>query len=780
MDIGNHRYEATIRRTTHGVAHILAATVPDVAFGHGYACASDHLPTIADQVLKVRSERARFFGRGEADCHVNSDFGYVALDVASWAQRMLETQSVEIVAVVDAYAAGINRWLAEHGTEALPEWCRGAKWVRPVSTLDLFGLYADAALMASGRNLAQFLGSAQPPGGNSTTTPSGPLVPSDLPGSNGWALGRAATENGRGVVVANPHFPWNGDGRFWECHLTVPGELDVYGASLVGAPAVHIGFNRDVAWTHTFSAGHRFVLYQLQLASGSPTSYRYGDEIRAMTPRDASVAVLGDDGTVSTVQRTLWRTHYGPMVDVPLLGWSEGMGFALRDINDGNDRFLRQFLAMDRATSVEGLREAVHEHQGLPWVNVIAADRYGDVWYSDASPTPALSEYASQRYDLAVDEDPLTALFFSQRVALLDGSDPSNEWLTDTGALQNGAVAPERLPELRTDTVAFNSNDPYWVPHPELRIERSAVLAGLYGRPLSPRTRMNARVLAGHAPTGPTGDQGRWTTGDLERALLDNRSLLAELLLDGVVERCRAAGVVVGGGVEHDLNDVADILQRWDRAFDLDSVGAVLWREFLGGFSVAELRNAGPLWAHPFDPEDPIATPRGLAEAPDGADPLVQRMVTALDVLAAAGVAPDARLGDVQFIDRSGDRIPLHGANEVEGIVNVVAPFGAFQRSDLEPEGERGEAIAGRAEVTGLRVGGYPITYGASILFVVGFDDDGPVGRGLLTYGQSGDPASPHHVDQLRAFSEKKLRPIRFHRTDIEADPNYWTMTVHG
>ena len=30
---------------------------------------------------------------------------------------------------------------------------------------------------------------------------------------------------------------------------------------------------------------------------------------------------------------------------------------------------------------------------------------------------------------------------------------------------------------------------------------------------------------------------------------------------------------------------VADILQRWDRAFDLDSVGAVLWREFLGGFS---------------------------------------------------------------------------------------------------------------------------------------------------------------------------------------------------
>lgn len=779
--VGTHRYEAEIRRTTHGVAHIRAASIPDVVFGQGYACAADHLPTIADQVLKVRSERSRFFGAGEGDRHLNSDLGYLAMDVSTWAARMAATQPPELVAIVEAYCAGINRWLAEHGTAALPEWCRDAPWVRPLTVLDLFGLYADTALMASGRNLAQFLGSARPPGSDAGGRPAAPLVPDDLPGSNGWALGRAVTDNGRGMVVANPHFPWYGDGRFWECHLTVPGELDVYGAALVGAPAVHIGFNRDVAWTHTFSAGHRFVLYQLELVPGDPTSYRYGDEVRPMTARDVGVAVLGDDGEVASVGRTLWSTHYGPMVDIPLLGWSEGIGFTLRDVNDGNDRFLSQYLAMDRATSVGDLRDAVHEHQGLSWVNVIAADRHGDVWYCDASPTPNLTDEVSDAFDRAVDEDPLTALFFSQRVALLDGSDPGNEWVDDESAHQRGAVGPARLPELFTDTVAFNSNDPYWVAHPELRIDRGPVLAGLHGRPLKPRTRMNAAVLAGLAPSGPTGPDGRWSRLDLERALLDNRSLLAEQLLDGVAERCRAAGIVELDEVTYDLGAVADLLAAWDRAFDLESVGATVWREFLGGFSAEELRDAGALYAEPFDVDRATLTPTGLAPAPQsGPDPIVTKMVAALRALAGAGVDPEAPLGAVQYVDRSGVRIPLHGANEVEGIINVVAPYGAFQRSDLEPEVPTGAPIPGRTEVTGLRVGGYAITYGASILMVVGFDEDGPVGNGLLTYGQSGDAASEHHVDQMREFAAKRLRPLRFHEADIAADPALWTMTVHG
>ena len=94
-------------------------------------------------------------------------------------------------------------------------------------------------------------------------------------GSNGWALGKDKSEGGRGMVVANPHFPWEGELKLWESHLTVPGQLNIYGVGLLGVPAVLIGFNENVAWTHTFSYGQRMTLYRLPLVEGKPTTYKY-------------------------------------------------------------------------------------------------------------------------------------------------------------------------------------------------------------------------------------------------------------------------------------------------------------------------------------------------------------------------------------------------------------------------------------------------------------------------------------------------------------------------
>jgi len=34
------------------------------------------------------------------------------------------------------------------------------------------------------------------------------------------------------------------------------------------SPFVNIGFNKDVAWSHTVSTAKRFTLYQLQLVPG--------------------------------------------------------------------------------------------------------------------------------------------------------------------------------------------------------------------------------------------------------------------------------------------------------------------------------------------------------------------------------------------------------------------------------------------------------------------------------------------------------------------------------
>ena len=54
----------------------------------------------------------------------------------------------------------------------------------------------------------------------------------------------------------------------------------IMGARLIAGNFVGIGFNRDVAWSHTVSTAMRFTLYELELNPDNPMQYRYGDEFR--------------------------------------------------------------------------------------------------------------------------------------------------------------------------------------------------------------------------------------------------------------------------------------------------------------------------------------------------------------------------------------------------------------------------------------------------------------------------------------------------------------------
>ena len=98
--------------------------------------------------------------------------------------------------------------------------------------------------------------------------------------------------------------------------------------------------------------------------------------------------------------------------------------------------------------------------------------------------------------------------------------------------------------------------------------------------------------------------------------------------------------------------------------------------------------------------------------------------------------------------------------------------------TSVEPGPAPLDPVPGHTELTGLAVGGYRCTYGTSFFMAVELTDDGPRGTGLLAYGQSGDPASPHHVDGTEAYSAKAVRPLLFADADIEADPNLERRTV--
>lgn len=771
---GDAEVEAEIRWTEHAVPHIRSSSWQGLGFGQGWAIAGDHLPTIADQIIKVRSERALFHGTGRGEHHLASDLGYLAVGVTARAAELRDAQPPWIRELVTGYADGYNRRLTELiEQDSLPRWCAGAEWIRPIDEIDLYAYLVDVALMGSGRNLVHLIGWAQAPG------PDGPHPAASLaslggptPGSNGWAVGGDVTASGGGIVLANPHFPWGGEARFWECHLTVPGQLDCYGVSLLGAPGIQIGFSHKVAWTHTFSKGHRFTLYQLSLAEGSPTSYHYGAEIREMTRTDHTVQVLGDDAAVRTETRPMWRTHHGPMLNMPMLGWGEQIAFSYRDANIDNTGILEQFMGMAMADDLAELRQVFHQVKALPWVNTLAVDGSGDAWYSDQSATPSLSDAATARFLRRLDEDLIASLAFQNRIALLDGSEPDDEWIVHDDARSPGLEPPGRLPEMFARDIVVNANDSHWLSHPERVLEGYPVLCGLERSARSLRTRQNLRLARDLARRGGV------TVDDVLATVFDNASLSAELLRDGVVQRCRAAGKIVVDGVMVDLGHAADVLEAWDASAGLDSVGVVLWREFMCRFDDAAWREGTTLFAVGFDPDDPVDTPHSLADDPgDGLDPIVLAVAGAIDALRGAGVGIDVALRDVQWVMRGSTRIAVHGGGEAEGLLNVLAPVGALASSTIEPPVEANPLRSGH-ERTGLADGGYQCSYGTSFLMAVEMTPDGPDAVGLLTYGQSGDVDSPHHVDGSIAFADAAVRPLRFREDQIAAAPELRTEVV--
>ena len=782
MSTGDGRFEADMAITEHGVVHVTAADWGSLGFGQGWGCARDNLGVIADQITKALGQRARYWGRGVDDVHLAGDLGYSVLDLRGRAPALREAQPDWIRELVAGYVAGYNLAVRQNGSDGGPLWCRGAPWVREIDELDLWAHIGDVTVMASGRNLVQLLGRAEAPG------PDGPVPPSpaDALGppaaaSNGWALGGDLTASGAGMVLANPHFPWYGEARFWECHLRIPGTYDVYGVSLLGTPGVQIGFNASLGWTHTFSRGHRFTVASLELDPDDPTRYRHGDEMHAMQSRSHSVEVAEGDGwapgedppPTHTVDRTLWRSHHGPMLNLPLLGWGTETGFTYRDANIDNTKVVEQFLRMGMSSDVAGMRTVFHEVKGLPWVNTLAADASGDAWYTDSSATPRLTPDAQARFRSRITEDLIAALMYENRIALLDGSDPGDDWQDHPDARSRGLEPPQAMPEIETRGLVLNANDSHWLNSPETPLEGYSVMGGLERTPRTLRTRQNlalGRALA---------DRGDVELDDLLGVIFENASLSASLLRDEVVERLdewigRDIATASVEDQQLDLGAVRRVLAAWDGAFCLDSTGAVLWREFMAGFTEADWTDAGALFAEPFDPDHPIDTPRGLAGIPEGtapgADPVLVALAAAVGALDRAGIPIDAQLGQVQWADRGTERVPVHGGGEGEGMMNVLAPSGALPAASLDPLPPAPEPVAGR-ERTGLRHAGYRVTYGTSFVMAVEFLAEGPSAVGLLAYGQSSDPDSPHHRDGTEAYAAGQVRPLRYTDEEIAASP---------
>jgi acyl-homoserine-lactone acylase len=743
-DVGQGQASAEIRRTSFGVPHIRAQDERGLGYGIGYAYAQDNLCLLANEIVTVNGQRSRFFGPEQVTVEQRenrtSDLFFSWLNEPQAVSGFWQAQTPQVKQLLEGYAAGYNRVLAERKTKGLPEQCT-SEWVRPITALDLVRLARRLLVEGGVGQFAEALVGAQPPQAIAHAGPStsGLAIAAKRQqrfalerGSNAVAIGSERSFNGRGMLLANPHFPWVGGMRFYQMHLTIPGKLDVMGAALPGLPMVNIGFSQHLAWTHTVDTSKHFTLYRLQLDPDNPTRYLLDGKSVPMSQQTITAHVKQPDGQVETISRVVYGSQFGPIVQWPgKLDWDNRFAYSLRDANLENDRVLTQWYAMNRAVTLQDLQNAVHEIHGIPWVNTLAVDDQGQSLYMNLSVVPNVDADK-----LARCSDPRAGL----QLVVLDGSRSDCAWGVDPQAVQKGIYAADKLPQLLRRDYVQNSNDSAWMANPAQPLSGYSPLISQQDQPLGLRARFALDRLSKLAKGGPV------KTDDLQRMVMDDQVYLADQVMPDLLGFC-------AGDLGTDASTLAEActsLKAWDRTAGLDSgLGFIHFQHIM-----ERLQAVPDSWRVGFDPTDPRHTPRGLAiERPPVSKALREAMLASVDSVKAAGLPMDARWQDVQVASSGGRQTPIHGGPGELGIYNAIQSV---------------PSANGKREVVS----------GTSYLQVVTFDDQGPQAQGLLAFSISSDPASPYSADQTQAFSRKQWSRLPFTEQQIKADPHYQALII--
>ncbi len=805
MSPSNGVLSAKIRRTPYGIPHIKANDLESLGFGSAYAQAQDHLCILADGFIKANSERSKYFGPHQAidfstgqiieqdNKNLISDFAYKALRISTLAKKKYPQYSQASKALIEGFTAGYNQFLADAkmGIVTPPAPCAGQAWLKPITAIDIVTYIFSIQLLPGAGNFLDLIFFANP--NNDDNYLPRPLTTIDSHeytiinwlnilqnklkkaarhivvtkpnfhelASNGWGLGKQMTENGKGMLLANPHFPHTGNLRFWQSHITIPNVLDTMGGSLVGMPGIiNIGFNKNIAWTHTFSQAEHLIVYRLELNQNNRKQYLVNGEIKPIFKKTYIIKVNNGNG-ITSLAKDIYYTEFGPMIETPanlnFLNWDDTQAFTLQDVNLANLDTIDHWLAINMAKNLTEFKQANKDYDGLIFNNTLYADQAGNSFYIDDSPVPGLSEAASQ---VLATSPELQQIRKQAGFTILPGN-------TRFFAF-NRPLPYDQVPKLERQDFVQNSNESYWATNPAQLLTGFSPLYGATHSELSLRARMGLKLLR-----DASGNDQKFSLTELETALLSNRSYLSELIFDELIAQCLSQGnepVIINDTLKIEIDEGCHALQQWDRRQNNHSIAGHLFREFAYQFSRQKHLTMA------FDARDPANTPHTLST--DGS--ALQALAIAIANVNQTGWPLDARLGEIQFMEKSlpdgspsGLRLAWSGASNQTGGFNVYANNKQKLDDTLLPQHQypvATDVLTQQPLRSGLGKHGYHVRYGSSWMMVVSFTKNGPIARGLLTYSQSNDAFSEHYNDQSSLYStEKRLRPLLFNEQDIVA-----------
>ncbi len=452
-------------------------------------------------------------------------------------------------------------------------------------------------------------------------------------------------------------------------------------------------FNDNLGWTQTTNNPAESDLYRLVVRDGG---YVIDGQVKPFDTTTETIKIKGANGEMREETLTVRRSAHGPVV-----AERNGAPIAMRVAAIDRPKLFEQFWRMGLAKNFDEWQNAMRMQQ-LPLFNTAYADKDGHIAYV---------------YNSTLWAHPTGDYRYWQGVVPGDRSD----------LIAHTIVPYDQIPKVIDPSTGWvqNSNDMPWTSTYPMTLDSTKFAPGFAApQGITQRAQRGIRILSGF--TGK-----KMTFADVKAGKLSTHVETADQFVDDLVLAAKAQG-------SERAKRAADVLAKWDREANNDSVGMLLFYKFMLEASSDFSRIGG--FKVPTDDRQPLTTPRGFADA--------GKAVAALDKVAGEMEAEYKTLavpwGDAFRFRRGNLDVPGNGAPSALGAIRTVnaSPF------------KDGKAVGVAGD-----------TYFAVIEFST------PVhAEALLSYGNWSKPGSLHVEDQMKLLSRKEMRPIWRDRKDVLAN----------
>ena len=651
-----------IVRDEFGIPHIYAKTDAEVAYGLAWVNAEDDFKTIQEAYLAGNAMLSNHIGLKGAPADFISQF----IGSSRLIDEKIDDISKDYMKVVEGYAQGLNAYAESNPDKVL------YKKLFPITPKKML-MYSQLQLFISNEG-AYWAGRIL----NNDTQDE--YLDQNLTGSNVIAMNSSKTISGETFLAINTHQPLEGPTSWYEVHLNSDEGTNIIGTMYPGTPNVLIGVNEHLGWSHTVNYPDKTDVFKLRMKN--KRKYIVDDLEYDLEKHKAKITVK-ILGIPIKINRKYYKSIYGPTLK------NKSGYYSIRTPTLFNVRALEQWWNMGKAKNFSEFYDAYKMKQ-IPGFNVGYADRYDTIFYMSNGILPKRAE--GYNWKGIVPGDTMETLW----TEYYDIEDLPQVIQPKSGFIYNANHSP------------FKSTSADENPNEKDYSERMG-----YETYDNNRSTRLIELIESY---------DKVSYDDFKDIKYDNSfpskfnynfmdiNLIDEIELD----------------TNHELFEIVNEIQNWNRKTDIDSIGAGLY----GVLYYHLIYNYADQIRKLTSEDKPVSKEIILSAVSDIKPYLIEHFGKV-----------KITLGEFQKLVRGDKELPIWG------LPDVITAMSSRPYKD----------------------GKHKVFAGESYIGLVKFTDEGPVMESIISFGNSDDPSSDHYTDQMEMYSKFQTKKMTFDKEEIYA-----------